>query len=114
MANAETPTLPSDEVSETEKASVIKVNFINGTITDKIEYENDGGVPKFFREMAKYARKHNIKSAMVMVITEDNHVDWMNISNNEHHMALAALCLDDMREDLKAKIFGTPDTEEGN
>lgn len=88
-----------------DKAAVIQVNFANGTITSKVEYENDGGIPKFFRDMAKFSKKNNIKSVMIITVDEEDFVDWVTIADNKHHMALAALTLEDIKEDLRDKIF---------
>ncbi len=90
----------------TEQTEVVNVDFIKGTITDKIVYEAETGIPKFLRELAKYAKKHKVVSATVMMINEENHVDWMSVVEDEHHLALAALCLDDIKEELKSKLFG--------
>jgi len=49
---------------------------------------------------------------VVLTINEEEHVDWVHIAENEHHLALAALCLDDIKEDLKAKIFRDDEEEE--
>lgn len=88
-----------------EKVSVITVNFKEGSIINKVQFEGEGGIPKFLRDMAKFAKQNNVKSVVVMTINEDQHVDWVHIADSEHHLALAALCLDDIKEDLKAAIF---------
>ena len=95
-----------------EKVSVITVNFKDGAIMDKVQFDGDGGIPKFLRDMAKFAKKSDVKSVIVMTINAENHVDWVHVADSEHHLALAALCLDDIRDDLKARIFG--DGEEEN
>jgi hypothetical protein len=95
-----------------EKSQVIQVNFTNGTIQNKIEYEDEGGIPKFFRNLAKFSKTEKVVSAVVLIITEDDHVDWVNVAQNPHHLALAALCLDDIKDDLKSKIFETEDDTE--
>jgi hypothetical protein len=98
---------PQDaEQPETEeKTSVITVNFKEGEIVGRVQYDGDGGIPKFLREMAKFSRKNKVKSVVVMTIDDDEHVDWVHVADSEHHLALAALCLDDIKEDLKAHIF---------
>jgi hypothetical protein len=94
------PTTPPDE-----KVSVITVNFKDGAIVNKVQFEGEGGIPKFLRDMAKFSKQSQVKSVIVMTINEENHVDWVHIADSEYHLALAALCLDDIREDLKAVIF---------
>lgn len=88
-----------------EKVSVITVNFKEGAIVNKVQFAGEGGIPKFLRDMAKFARQDKVKSVIVMTINEENHVDWVHIADSEYHLALAALCLDDIRDDLKSFIF---------
>jgi hypothetical protein len=95
-----------------EKVSIITVNFKDGAIVDKVQFDGDGGIPKFLRDMAKFAKKSDVKSVVIMTINNESHVDWVHIADSEHHLALAALCLDDIKEDLKARIFG--EIEEGS
>lgn len=90
---------------EAEKVSVITVNFKDGAIVSKVQFDGEGGIPKFLRDMAKFSKKNNVKSVVVMTINDENHVDWVHIADSEHHLALAALCLDDIKEDLKSVIF---------
>lgn len=91
--------------TEIDKTSVINVNFNEGKIVSKIQSESDQGIPKFLREMAKLSKKNNVKSVIVLTIDGENHVDWAHIADSEHHLALAALCLDDIKDDLKNRIF---------
>lgn len=95
-----------------EKVSVITVNFKDGEIISKVQFDGEGGIPKFLRDMAKFSKKNNVKSVVVMTINDEEHVDWVHIADSEHHLALAALCLDDMKEDLKAAIFKDAGEEE--
>jgi hypothetical protein len=88
-----------------EKVSVITVNFKDGAIVSKVQFDGEGGIPKFLRDMAKFAKQNNVKSVVIMTINDQEHVDWVHIADSEHHLALAALCLDDIKEDLKAVIF---------
>jgi hypothetical protein len=93
-----------------EKVSVITVNFKDGAIISKVQFDGEGGIPKFLRDMAKFAKQNNVKSVVVMTINDEEHVDWVHIADSEHHLALAALCLDDIKDDLKTVIF--KETEE--
>lgn len=94
---------PEEEAPD--KVSVITVNFKDGAIVNKVQFEGEGGIPKFLRDMAKFAKQNNVRSVVVMTINDEEHVDWVHIADSEHHLALAALCLDDIKEDLKAVIF---------
>lgn len=99
--------LPSDS-----KMSVITVNFKEGAIVEKVQFDGEGGIPKFMRDMAKFAKKNNVKSTIILTINDQNHVDWVHIADSEHHLALAALCLEDIKDDLKSRIFGEPEEDE--
>lgn len=103
---------PSAPTDAGEKTSVITVNFKEGTIVNKVQFENEGGIPKFLRDLAKFSRQNKVKSVVVMTIDEDNYVDWVHIADSEYHLALAALCLDDIRDDLKTVIFDDAEPEE--
>jgi hypothetical protein len=103
---------PEPPAPAEEKVSVITVNFKDGHIVDKVQFDGEGGIPKFLRDMAKFAKNNHVKSVVVMTINEDEHVDWVHIADSEHHLALAALCLDDIKDDLKAVIFKESDDEE--
>ncbi len=93
-----------------EKASVITVNFKDGKIVSKVQFDDEGGgIPKFLRDMAKFSKQNKVKSVVVLTINEDNYVDWVHVADSEHHLALAALCLDDIKEDLKSAIFKESD-----
>jgi hypothetical protein len=95
-----------------EKVSVITVNFREGAIVSKVQFDGEGGIPKFLRDMAKFAKKTNVKSVIVLTIDDEEHVDWVHVADSEHHLALAALCLDDIKEDLKSHIFRDMEEEE--
>lgn len=102
---------PPSEPPEIVKGSVITVNFKEGRIVGKVQYEAEGGIPKFLRDMARFSKSSNVKSVIVLTINDEDHVDWVHIADTEHHLALAALCLDDIKEDLKAVIFSDEDEE---
>jgi len=95
-----------------DKVSVITVNFKDGNIVSKVQFDGEGGIPKFLRDMAKFAKQTNVKSVVIMTINDEEHVDWVHIADSEHHLALAALCLDDIKDDLKQVIF--KDDSEGD
>lgn len=89
-----------------EKVSVITVNFKDGEIISKVQFDGEGGgIPKFLRDMAKFSKQNKVKSVVILTINDENYVDWVHIADSEHHLALAALCLDDIKEDLKSVIF---------
>ncbi|MBI1214280.1 MAG: hypothetical protein GC185_00510 [Alphaproteobacteria bacterium] len=97
------PALPDED--DDNKVSVITVNFKEGAIVGKVQFDGEGGIPKFLRDMAKFAKQDKVKSVVVLTINEDQHVDWVHVADSEHHLALAALCLDDIKEELKGAIF---------
>jgi hypothetical protein len=101
-SGSDPPSIPAAE----ERNSLITVNFKEGSVVSKSHFDAEGGIPKFLRDMAKYAKKNNVKSVIVMTINDDEHVDWVHAAESEYHLALAALCLDDLKDDLKDSIFG--------
>ncbi len=103
---------PPESPDDSEQSSVITVNFNEGEIVSKVQFDGGGGIPKFLRDLAKFSRQNKVKSVVVMTIDEDNYVDWVHIADSEYHLALAALCLDDIRDDLKAVIFDDEGVEE--
>lgn len=106
---------PSSDITKgvsENKVSVITVNFKDGDVLGRTHHEGEGGIPKLLRELAKRAQKDKVTSAIILTITEDDHVDWVHVADNEHHLALAALCLDDLKEDLKNHIFRDMEEEE--
>lgn len=108
-------TSSSERIGAVEnKVSVITVNFKDGDVVDRVQHEGEAeaGIPKLLRELARRAQKEKVKSVIVLTITDDDHVDWVHVADNEHHMALAALCLDDLKEDLKNHIFNDMEEEE--
>jgi hypothetical protein len=107
----EKPPVTAPPLPPEDKTSVITVNFMDGAIVSKVQFESEGGIPKFLRDMAKFAKQNNVKSVVVMTINDQEHVDWVHIADTEHHLALAALCLDDIKDDLKAVIFKEYDDE---
>lgn len=114
MTDSYTQMLPPDtDAVEPEKVSVITVNFKEGEIVGKVQFDGEGGIPKFLRDMAKFAKKNNVKSVVVMTINDEQHVDWVHVADSEHHLALAALCLDDIKEDLKNHIFNDEEDDDG-
>jgi hypothetical protein len=106
---AENPVYPPEQPEN--KVSVITVNFKDGAIVNKVQFEGEGGIPQFMRDMARFAKQNKVKSVVVMTINDEDHVDWVHIADSEHHLALAALCLDDIKEDLKSVIFNVEEEE---
>ncbi|MBW7911256.1 MAG: hypothetical protein H3C49_08305 [Alphaproteobacteria bacterium] len=107
--------IPSSDVAKTvseNKVSVITVNFKDGDVIERAQHDAEGGIPKLLRELARKAQKDKVKSAIILTISEDDHVDWVHVADNEHHLALAALCLDDLKDDLKNHIFRDIEEEE--
>ncbi|MDY0008964.1 MAG: hypothetical protein RBS08_04590 [Bdellovibrionales bacterium] len=114
-------TSSADMLPGTEnKVSVITVNFKDGDVIGRAHHEtadgaaqdSEDGIPRLLRQLARQAQKDKVKSVIVLTITEDDHVDWVHVAENEHHMALAALCLDDLKDDLKSHIFSSMEEEE--
>lgn len=102
---------PAVSAAADNKVSVITVNFRDGDVVDRVHNEGEGDIPRLLRDLARRAQKERVKSVIVLTIDDDDHVDWTHAAGSEHHLALAALCLDDIKDDLKAHIFRDMDEE---
>jgi translation elongation factor EF-G len=89
---------------------VIEADFKEKTVR-KITVTEDTAPAKFLRDCAKYAKENKIKSVMVLMIDESDHVDWIMELTSEYHAALLALTLEDAREDVKAQLFQEEEVE---
>lgn len=90
---------------EQEKPEIIETDFKERRVVQRINLTPDAKPVQFLRDMAKLAKKDNIKSVLVLTISESNHVEWLFEVPTEHHLCLAALSLDDIKDELKQKIF---------
>lgn len=88
-----------------DQNTVTEVDFKEKKKGHSYQVEADGGIPKFLRDMAKFAKSHNVKAAFVMTVDGNNHVDWMPFLADEHVNALMCLAMEDARNGLKAHIF---------
>lgn len=91
-------------MSEELQNEVIETDFKERAIKS-ITVSPDSKPAKFLRDCAKAAKENNVKSVMVMVVTEGNFVDYNFELFSEHHMALMALTMEDAKDQLKAHIF---------
>lgn len=87
------------------KNTVIETDFVQKKTGKRWEVENEKGVPRFLRDLARICKEEQVKSVMVITIDPHNHIDWVNLIDSEHDAALIALSLPDAVDDLKSEIF---------
>jgi len=91
--------------------TVTKVNFAEKKAEEKWNVEPEKGIPKFLKDCAKYAKDKKVTSVLVMMIDQDEDVDWVFHTDNDHHKALMCLTLEDVRGDIKADLFNETETD---
>lgn len=84
------------EAEKTEKSitKVVKADF------------SDSNVVRFMLDAAHLAKKADVRSAFIMTVDANGHVDWMQVYESEHHGLLLMAAMEDARADLKSEIFG--------
>ena len=91
-------------MEENLQQEVIETDFKEKKIS-RVTISQDTKPAKFLRDMAKISKEEGVKSVMVLTINEENQVDWIFEGFDEHHACLAALVLDEIKDDLKTRIF---------
>ena len=70
------------------------------------------GIAGLLRDLANYCEKNGVESAVIVMCSKDNDCDFTMQVTSEHHAALLALQLDDVREDLKNMAFNVEVVED--
>lgn len=60
----------------------------------------------FLTTWKKFCKDTKVKTIMILTIDENQFVTWGFLADNDHHRALAALTLEDLREEIKDDLFG--------
>ena len=60
----------------------------------------------FLTTWKKFCKDTKVKTVLIMTVDENAFVTWGFLSDNDHHKALAALTLEDLREEIKDDLFG--------
>jgi len=68
--------------------------------------ESDVKTSQFLTTWKKFCKDTRVESIMIVTIDENNFVTWGFMSDNDYHMALAALTLEDLREEIREELFG--------
>jgi hypothetical protein len=97
-----------------EKCTIKTVDFKTGTCKETLQVAHDTGIPQILRDMAQYAAKNGVEAVLVITIEAGNVCYHFGDIRTEHHAALMALYLEDIREELKNKIFNEGEDEEGD
>lgn len=80
-------------------------------ITD-IPTEADTKPAQFLKTWQKFSRDTKVRSIMIVTIDHNDYVTWGFLAEDDHHRSLAALTLEDLREEIKQQLFGEEDLEE--
>jgi hypothetical protein len=89
-----------------DQQEIIEADFKDKKVVSRITVSTDARAIKFIKDQAKFAKEQKVKSALVLTVDESNHVNWNFVGDSELHLALAALSLDDVKEEMKVDIFG--------
>ena len=92
-------------------SEVVETDFQERTVVKRIQIAPDARAIKFIKEQAKFAKETDVKSALVVTVAEDGFTNWNFVGNSEHHLALIALILDDVRDELKEEIFAVDEED---
>ncbi len=76
-----------------------------------IPTESDTKSSQFLKTWSKFCRDTKVQSIMILTIDENGFATWGFLSDDDHHKALAALTLEDLREEIKNDLFGEIDLE---
>lgn len=78
---------------------------------ESIPTEADTKPAQFLKTWMRFCKDTKVKSVMIVTIDESDHCTYGSLSDDEHHLALMALTLPDLEQELKDKIFGDFDLE---
>jgi phage terminase large subunit-like protein len=82
----------------------IEDKAVSGAVVKPVIFKDKDTV-KFLRDCAQLARKHDVRSVMVITVTGEDYVDWMHMAESDLHLALIGMTLEDARNDLKSELF---------
>lgn len=80
-------------------------------ITD-IPTDVDTKPTQFLNTWKKFCKDTHVSSIMIVTIDANDYVTWGFLADNDQHKALAALTLEDLREEIKEELFGEFEIEE--
>ena len=102
------PKKMAEITDETEKV----VDIITRKKITGIPTEDDTKPAQFLNTWKKFCKDTKVKTVMIVTIDESDYCTWGLLCDDDHHLALAALTLEDLREEIKQELFGEIDLEE--
>jgi hypothetical protein len=96
-----------------DTCTISTVNFLSREVKEKIDVPHDTGIPQILRSMADYAAKNGVESIVIATIEGGNVCNECFHIKDEGQMTLMALYLEDIRQQLKLKIFNEVEEDEG-
>lgn len=97
-----------------DKCTISTVDFKARTIRENRIVDHDKGIPQILRSMADYAAKNGVEAVLVVTVEGGNTLYHFMDIPTEAQASLMALYLEDIREELKNKIFNEADEDEGD
>jgi hypothetical protein len=97
-----------------ESCTISTVDFKERAVKETVTAAHDTGIPQILRSMADYAAKNGVEAVLVVTIEAGNVCYHFSDIGTEPQASLMALYLEDVREELKAKIFNEPEDDEGD
>jgi len=79
---------------------------------EHVENVENETIQRFMKRWSKSIKDGRFKSVFIIAIDENNLCDWGRLSDNDLHTALAAMLLEDIRQELKEDIFGVADMDD--
>lgn len=97
-------------MNEDKTSEVIDIKTRKKLVSIPTEADTKPG--QFMNTWKKFCKDTNVKTIMILTVDEKSYITWGFISDNDHHKALAALTLEDLREEIKDDLFGEFELDE--
>ena len=80
---------------------------------EHLDVDENCGVSSYFNMMKKHAKDTAVQSVFIMTINKDRFVSWSMINFDEYDLLLAYATLDDLKEEIRDRIFPSQDEDGG-
>jgi len=80
-------------------------------LIERIDTNEDTSATQFLKLIGKRAKENEVSSVFVLMINDENHVDWGMITKSEHHLLLAYASREDLKDEIRDEIFPVYDLE---
>jgi hypothetical protein len=95
-----------------EKAEITEVDFHERKVVHRIKIETDGDLAKFLREIAKVAKKLDMRGVALVFVDGEGDVTFNATAETREQFSLMANCTNELCEYIKAHIWrGSEDME---